>query len=200
MAHTAVVVFTAKNGQRILKDGGSRDWRLNADRARRSEFLVCTQNRHHPDEDSGVLGASHGAAFLIGRITDVVPSQEPGRWLICIGEYVACDIPNIWGKLGHARYPVRYTTLEELGIDLHRLPPFRPVEAERDLPGFQDMSSPPPAWQPHDGMVRGTTHLRPSGEEDPWTRLDALLRQIDRIPDLPVPTDPLEWDAQGLPR
>ena len=31
-------------------------------------------------------------------------------------------------------------------------------------------------------------------------RMAALLAQIDRVPDLPHAFEPLEWDAQGLPR
>src|ERR1700722_1756045 len=31
-------------------------------------------------------------------------------------------------------------------------------------------------------------------------RMDAILAQIDRIPDLPEPFDPLDWDEPGLPR
>ena len=32
------------------------------------------------------------------------------------------------------------------------------------------------------------------------TRATALLAQLDRIPDRPDATDPLEWDELGLPR
>jgi len=35
---------------------------------------------------------------------------------------------------------------------------------------------------------------------DAWERLDALLAQMDQIPDLPNAFDPLEWDEHGLPR
>ena len=35
---------------------------------------------------------------------------------------------------------------------------------------------------------------------DAWERMDALLRQLDRIPDLPHPVDPLTWDSFGLPK
>jgi hypothetical protein len=31
-------------------------------------------------------------------------------------------------------------------------------------------------------------------------RMDAILAQIDRIPELPEPSDPLDWDEPGLPR
>lgn len=31
-------------------------------------------------------------------------------------------------------------------------------------------------------------------------RMSAVLAQLDRIPDRPDATDPLQWDALGLPR
>jgi antitoxin VapB len=33
-----------------------------------------------------------------------------------------------------------------------------------------------------------------------WEQFDAILAQIDQIPDLPNAFDPLEWDEHGLPR
>ena len=33
-----------------------------------------------------------------------------------------------------------------------------------------------------------------------WARMDAILAQLDRVPDLPTPFDPLDWDEHGLPR
>ena len=33
-----------------------------------------------------------------------------------------------------------------------------------------------------------------------WERLHAILAQIDRVPDLPAPVDPFDWDEHGLPR
>jgi hypothetical protein len=35
--------------------------------------------------------------------------------------------------------------------------------------------------------------------DDIWRRGNAILAEIDRIPDLPEPFDPLEWDENGLP-
>jgi antitoxin VapB len=35
---------------------------------------------------------------------------------------------------------------------------------------------------------------------DVWDRLDALLAQMDQIPDLPNAYDPLDWDEHGVPR
>ena len=33
-----------------------------------------------------------------------------------------------------------------------------------------------------------------------WEQFDAILAQIDQVPDLANAFDPLEWDARGLPR
>jgi len=33
-----------------------------------------------------------------------------------------------------------------------------------------------------------------------WEQFDAILAQLDQIPDLPTAFDPLEWDEHGLPR
>jgi antitoxin VapB len=35
---------------------------------------------------------------------------------------------------------------------------------------------------------------------DAWQRFDALLAQMDQLPELPNAFDPLEWDEHGLPR
>jgi hypothetical protein len=57
----------------------------------------------------------HRAAFLVGRIAGTVPSTDtPGRWLIKISEFARVNIPEVWDK---SRFPVRYTTLESIGID-----------------------------------------------------------------------------------
>jgi hypothetical protein len=208
MPHTAIVTFTARPVEWILRDGGSGDWRLDPERARHAEFLVCTQNRHNAE--FGAPTAPHGHAFLIGRIAGVGPSRErPDRWVIKISEYMEPNIGRkIWGYSGHARYPIRYTTLEELGIDLRSQPPFRPVPALDGGGGMHEVASPlvvPAEWQL--GNASGGVPLRDHGNDrglaggpDAWRRLDAILDQIDRIPDLPAPFDPLDWDEQGLPR
>ncbi|MDR0284540.1 MAG: type II toxin-antitoxin system VapB family antitoxin [Propionibacteriaceae bacterium] len=34
---------------------------------------------------------------------------------------------------------------------------------------------------------------------DVRSRMEAILRQIDALPDVPGASDPLQWDDQGLP-
>ena len=197
MPHTAVVVFTARSLNEILRDGGSRDWRLDADRARNCEYLVCTQNRRNTD--FGTPTAPHGAAFLIGRISGVVTSpDEPARWLIKINEYAECVIPNTWGKSGQLRYPVWYTTLEDLDIDLRNLPPLAPLIAPRPE-GMSEMAA-TPLLVPSPWTARPAAQTPARSEADDWRRLDAILAQLDRVPDLARPADALDWDEHGLPR
>lgn len=202
MRHSAIVTFTAKPLRQIVEEGGSRDWRLDPRRARQAEYLVCTQNTRNPDPVDPRFGpprAAHAVAFLIGRVSDVVPSpRDPNRWLIRISEYTSANIPNIWGKSGHLRYPVWYTSLEELGIDLSTLPPLVPLKMDAPNSELAEAPTallvPPRSWTAERGQPRSDQ----SGESE--ARFDAILSQLDRVPDLPVPLNPLDWDEHGLPR
>ena len=40
----------------------------------------------------------------------------------------------------------------------------------------------------------------PDPKPDSRERIDAILAQIDRIPDRPDPFDPFDWGKNGLPR
>ncbi|MGA3403139.1 MAG: hypothetical protein ABSC95_28335 [Acetobacteraceae bacterium] len=204
MPHAAIVVFTAKPADQIVADGGSGDWRLDARRARQAEFLVCTQNQHNADPIDSRFGpprAPHGAAFLIGRMSGVAPSsKDPRRWQIQIQEYTECLLPNLWRKSGqiHLRYPVWYTTLEDLGIDLAALPPFKPVP---ESPRANELSEAAmPLVIPSRPRTPQPGHAPQRDRQQARARLDALLAQLDRIPDLPEPANPLDWDAHGVPR
>ncbi len=115
MAHKAIAVFTAKTVEQIQAAGGSAAWVLNRSRTLDCEYVLCTRNRH---SDWGKPAPEeHRTAFLLGRIADVVPAagENEERWLIRISEYALIDVPNAWKGW---RNPVRYTTLEELGIDV----------------------------------------------------------------------------------
>jgi hypothetical protein len=119
-----IVVFTAKSVDRIIREGGTSSWTLDRNNARQREFAVCARNAHA----DWVEGSEHhGSAFLIGRISDVVPSQESeGRWLIKFSEFARLDVPNAWKGW---RNPVHYSSFQELGIDPTTLT-FEPMPAE----------------------------------------------------------------------
>jgi hypothetical protein len=138
----AICVLTARGIERILTEGGSQAWALDARRARNCEYVVCVQNRGFAD-DWGRVSAPHHTAFLVGRLKDVAPSQEEdseGRWILRFSEYAEVDIPNAWPGF---RNPVNYTNLEHFGIDVTTLL-------------FHPMPEPPPA---SDKVLRPLTML-----------------------------------------
>ena len=102
MPGTAVIVFTGKNVGTLLNDGGSRCWVLNPVRAGSCEYIVCTWNSKSGVGDQEI--AAHGAAFLAGRVSGVVPCWResiPGRkkskgHLIQFKEYALINVPDVW--------------------------------------------------------------------------------------------------------
>lgn len=134
----AVVVFTARSPERIVNEGGSQAWVLNAARAKQCTWLICTQNRHNRDHDFSDATQEHGAAFLVGKVSGVKETEEESedgrkRWLVTISEYALINVPNFWE---HDRNPVRYLSrseLEKKGIKLDELE-FKPMPAHAPEP------------------------------------------------------------------
>jgi hypothetical protein len=124
--HSAIAVFTANSRDEILAVGGSASWVVAEKQARRREFLVCIRNARDVDFHDH---EPHGTAFLVGRISGLkahgIDKKGMQRFVIEINEYEVVDYPEAWGEW---RNPVKYTTLEELGIDLKELK-FKPVPA-----------------------------------------------------------------------
>jgi hypothetical protein len=124
MPHSAIAVFTANSRDEILAVGGSSSWVVAEKQARRRQFLVCIRNARDVDFHDH---EPHGTAFLVGRIKDLkaygVDKKGMQRFIIEISEYAVVDYPEAWGEW---RNPVKYTTLEELGIDLKKLT-FKPM-------------------------------------------------------------------------
>lgn len=112
MTTPCLVVLTARGPDRLLEEHGTQAWRLKPENARRLKFCVCVQNRHNGHW--GGADQEHHSAFMVGRISDVVPSPErPVRYLVEFSEYARIDSRNAWPGL---RNPVRYGSLEEFGI------------------------------------------------------------------------------------
>lgn len=114
MPTDAIAVYTFKSRERIYANGGTSSWVLNPVNARPYEWVVCCRNGN----DKATEGPEpHGSAFMVARILDFVPSPEKGyehRYLIRFSEFAEVAIPNAWKGW---RNPLKYTTLEELGID-----------------------------------------------------------------------------------
>lgn len=133
----AIAVLTFKSREHILSVGGTCSWALNRAHARNYEFAVCTRNANTRAAEGP---EKHGTAFLIGRIADVVTSPEnPDRWLLQFSEYAEVALPDTWGK--GWRNPVRYTSLEDLGIELNELV-FKPMPEQVALESSENVPSP----------------------------------------------------------
>ncbi len=135
MSTETIVVFTCKSKNAIFMVGGTLSWTLNRSEARKIPYVVCARNAHHPDTE-GQSQEPHGSAFLIGRVADVIPvskatdpKAKAGRRHITFSEYAELDMADVWKGW---RNPVRYTTLEELGIDIKSLK-FKPMPPPKIL-------------------------------------------------------------------
>ncbi|HEY3770330.1 MAG TPA: hypothetical protein VGN44_16780 [Candidatus Angelobacter sp.] len=145
MSQEAIIVFTARSVERILNEGGSASWRLDRNHARRCAYAVCTRNTL-ADWTEGQ--EEHRSAFLVGKISNVIPCaptpenhEAPNnRYLIQFSEFARVNVLDTWKG---DRNPVKYTTLEELGINFSKLK----WEA---MPKLNDNSAP-------------ITHLKTSG-------------------------------------
>ena len=119
MPHSAIAVFTSKSLETLLAHGGSGPWVGAEQRVQQQEFLVCVRKERPGAE-------SHGGAFLVGKISAVrkhgFDRRGQQRWFFEISEFA---IPSHRGRW-EWRNPVRYTTLEELGIELKKLK-FKPA-------------------------------------------------------------------------
>ena len=115
----AIAVFTRKSAQEIIDKEGSEAWVLNPENARRHPYLVCCRNAKraevHADEP-------HAAAFLVALIDELRPLAQNARgqqrYRITFSKYAHVLCPAAWKNW---RNPVRYTSLEELGIDPNAL-------------------------------------------------------------------------------
>lgn len=138
--HGAICVLTARGIERILAEGGSQAWVLDAKRARACQYVICVQNHGFAD-DWGQVSAPHHTAFLVGRLKSVVHSEEEGaesRWKLVFHEYAEIDVTNAWPGY---RNPVFYTSLEDLGIAPGALK-FQPMPEQENATDRPDAPSP----------------------------------------------------------
>lgn len=139
MTDEVMVIFTSKSVEWVLREGGTQSWVLDRAHAKRCKYAILCRNAH---SDWGDGNEPHGTAFMIGRISDVVPCTDmenhpppEKRWLAKFDEYALLDIPNFWQGW---RNPVRYTTLEELSfsVDDVRFEPMPEVNEEPNKTEF----------------------------------------------------------------
>jgi hypothetical protein len=81
---------------------------------------------------------AHHAAFIVGKISDVVPCKPTPendeapekRYLIEFSEYAHVNIPNVWAG---ERNPIKYRSADDLGIDFSTLN-WEPMPKPDNLP------------------------------------------------------------------
>jgi hypothetical protein len=110
METNTVMVFTGKSLNNFVDEGGSGDWTVRPNRIRNCRWLVAAKNQH---ADWSVGTEEHGTAFLIGQISGIRESDEPGRSVIRFDRYAEINIPEAWPG---QRNPVMYTTIDKIGI------------------------------------------------------------------------------------
>src|SRR5258708_37222059 len=110
MPNPTLVVYTYRPVSRLLREGGSQNWRLNPTHARRCTYIVCTRNRFYKTataEDQAAATEEQRSAFLVGKITTVEPSPEqperPERYIVRFDEYALINVPDAWPT---HRYPI----------------------------------------------------------------------------------------------
>jgi len=108
----AIQTFTQNSFEDIASQAGDYSWSLDQNRAKNYKFLVCCSS----------VGASRGSGFLVGKISGVefhkLDDKGKNRYIIQVSEVAVIDIPDLWPG---NQNPIRYTSLEELGIDLSGL-------------------------------------------------------------------------------
>lgn len=112
MTDSILQVLTYKSVQTIIATGGTQSWALDRRRAKSCKYAVCCRNSQTrtPEGDE-----AHGSAFIVGLISDVVPSTETeGRWLVLFSKYAVVDVGDQW----EGRNPVAYYTVEEYEGDI----------------------------------------------------------------------------------
>jgi hypothetical protein len=130
-----IVVFTVKSVSTILAHRGSAAWRLNRNHARLCKYLICTRNAYGDDVEGS---EPHKSAFLIGKVSGVVPApEEKERWLIEISEFAQINVTDAWKGW---RNPVHYASLDEFGLD-PALISFEPVPTAPGQPDAPPVES-----------------------------------------------------------
>lgn len=114
MTDFAVAVLTAKKPDELLRQGGSGPWVGAEPRVMALKYIVCVPKAEPRSSDRGSL-------LMVSRIQEVIQhgydKRGQKRWFFRFGEYARVDLKTSW----EWRNPVKYTTLDELGIKLNQL-------------------------------------------------------------------------------
>jgi hypothetical protein len=130
-----LTVLTYKSASRIVGDGGTQSWVISPRRVRRCSYVVCVRHQQGPYKAEG--DEPHKHAFLVGKVSGVVPSSEmKDRFRIEIDEYAIIGGPQV--PLKSASPTQYFPSLSSVGIDEAALD-WKPIS---DLPAMDASSTP----------------------------------------------------------
>ena len=94
----SIHVFTHRSVEFLTKLGGSTSWILDPIRAQNCEYIICSRNNNNGLAESD--GIDHKSAFLIGRVSNVVPSlnipRDKHRFMVEFSEFSLITLDNFW--------------------------------------------------------------------------------------------------------
>ena len=143
-------VLTFKGCDHIIGDGGTQSWVLSRPRALACDYVVCARHQQGPHKPEG--SEPHKHAFLIGKVSDVVPSEDgPDRWRVEFQEYALLDGPKL--PLKSASPTQYFASLKQLGIDVemlewHQRDESLPPTATADTKPAQELDTPAATTSP----------------------------------------------------
>ena len=115
----SILVFTHRSVEFLTKLNGSTSWQLNQRRAMLCDYVICVRNANSGLAEKDI---SHGSAFLVGKISNVVQSlnlpRDEHRYMVEFKEYAEISVPKAWKGW---RSPVIYknTSVIESDFDLN---------------------------------------------------------------------------------
>jgi hypothetical protein len=135
MSDRALIVFTSKSVDNILKAGGSQSWVLDLTNMRDVGYVVCTRNKERDAEDgNGSRTEKHGEAFLVGKVSGIEPVETRNgrkRHIIKFSEYALVSVGGFWtGQRNPTAYAIKGTILH-MGINIDELD-FQPMPDNDD--------------------------------------------------------------------
>lgn len=144
--YDTIATLTFKQVEHILILGGCPSWLIDPTKAAECKYLICTRNQNLQSTRGLVIGTEpHGSAFLIGKISDVLPTNERsiprieqyediflGRSNIHISEYALIDIPQLYpgNRQGFAYMSMADIDLDPDSLVWRRISPPNPILIE----------------------------------------------------------------------
>jgi hypothetical protein len=126
-----LTVLTFKSARHIVGDGGTQSWIISPRRAGRCAYVVCVRHQQGPYKAEGTEPHKH--AFLVGKVSGVVPSSEASdRFRVKMSEYAILAGPHI--PLNSASPTQYFPSLSSVGIDERSLH-WKPIHVLPDEDG-----------------------------------------------------------------